>query len=58
MPLVLPVGMDFAQLCSEPYQRVFQYLKRYKQGQSVDAFMYSSDYLEDDDQMWIQLILR
>ena len=58
LPLVLPVGMDLAQLCSEPYQRVFQYLNRYRQGQSVDAFSYSSDCLECDALKWIKVILR
>lgn len=58
MPLVLPVGMDIAQLHSEPYQRVYLYLSQYKQGQSVDKVTYSSVLLEDDDLKWIQLILR
>ena len=55
MTLVLPIGMDITQLRSEPYQRVYHYLS---QGKSVDAFTYSGDRLESDDQTWIQLILR
>lgn len=57
IPLV-PVVMDSNQLRSEPYQRVFQYLNRYKQGKSVDAFTYSSSCSPSDDQTWIQLIHR
>lgn len=50
-------GMDPAEFCSEAFQRPYQYLRRFHQGQNLDAFRYEKDSVEGSPEECLQHFL-
>ena len=53
----LLIGMDEKKLLEDSYQRVYQYLTRFRQG-SVDKFVFNPSATEGTAEDWIKLITR
>ncbi|XP_051491080.1 E3 ubiquitin-protein ligase RNF213 isoform X2 [Apus apus] len=50
-------GMDKEEFCSEAFQRPFQYLKRFDQGQDLDMFCYEAHSVEGSPAECLQQLL-
>ncbi|XP_051851384.1 E3 ubiquitin-protein ligase RNF213 [Antechinus flavipes] len=62
MPLISSVSemeprMDREEFCSESFQRPFQYLKRFYQGQNLDMFQYKPGSIEGTPEECLQQLL-
>ncbi|XP_068920216.1 E3 ubiquitin-protein ligase RNF213 isoform X2 [Petaurus breviceps papuanus] len=62
MPLISSINemeprMDREEFCSESFQRPFQYLKRFYQGQNLDMFQYKPDSIEGTPEECLQQLL-
>ncbi|XP_027705939.1 E3 ubiquitin-protein ligase RNF213 [Vombatus ursinus] len=62
MPLISSISemeprMDREEFCSESFQRPFQYLKRFHQGQNLDTFQYKPGSIEGTPEECLQQLL-
>ena len=61
MPCDVPDGnivMDEEEFRSEPYQRVYQYLRRHIARTNLDRFSYSEENVEGTPHDCLQIVLR
>lgn len=50
--------MDEQEFFGDPYQRVYQYIRRYVAGQNLDLFSFTSGVTEESMQDCLQLLLQ
>lgn len=50
--------LDVKEFRNEPFQRVFQYLKRLSNGESLDNFSFSPGEIDEDRETCLNLLLR
>ena len=50
--------MDDIEFKSEPYQRVFQYLRRYFFGSNLDSFCFNKNQVEGPVEECLKMILQ